>query len=86
MVLTDTPEAVAPSSASSSIASDDPHRMETWDELMSARRLWSNAALEVGFSADADVEGALMLCAASAEIELPRFTIDALGARDWVAE
>lgn len=83
MVLTDVPD-----KAGSLRAADvyDPHRMETWDELMRARRLWSNAVLEVGFAADADVEAALLLCAASAELELPRFTIEQLGARDWVSE
>ena len=84
MILTDAPEAAAAAAASGD--GYDPHLMETWDELMSARRLWSNAALEVGFSADADVEAALLLCAASAEIELPRFTIESLGKRDWVSE
>ena len=80
MILTDAPEAAAADGGY------DPHLMETWDELMSARRLWANAALEVGFSADANVEAALLLCAASAEIALPRFTIEAVGKRDWVSE
>lgn len=61
--------------------------LESWDELLAARKLWSNASLEVGFMADANVESILLLCSASAGLEqLPRFQIDALQPRDWVSE
>jgi len=80
-VLTQTPgkAVTAPSTSDETL--------ESWEELMTARKLWSNAALEVGFAADADVESALLFCAATAGIkECPRFSITTVGQRDWVSE
>jgi len=61
--------------------------LESWSELMQARQLWSNASLEVGFTADADVEDTLLGAAAIAGLgALPRFSISSIDQRDWVTE
>ena len=38
----------------------DEMQLESWDELLSAKALWSNATLEVGFSTTADVSRAML--------------------------
>lgn len=64
----------------------DARNIDAAYERMRMRRLWSRSSFEVGFAADADVEAALLMCSASAEIELPRFTIENIGKQDWVKE
>lgn len=48
--------------------------------------VWSNSILEVGFAPDVDVEATLLLAAAVAGESPPRFEVEVLGARDWVAQ
>jgi ribosomal protein L11 methylase PrmA len=48
--------------------------------------VWSNSRLEVGFAPGVDVEATLLLAAAVAGEPPPRFEVEVLGARDWVAQ
>ena len=75
------------SSTPTLIQVDDAGEPLTWTEYLDARHIWSNATLEVGFGGGVNVESVLLDAAATAETDtLPRFTIEALVARDWVSE
>ena len=66
--------------------SDEPNP-ESWDELMSAKQLWSNSSLEVGFANSADVERAMLSVLTDAGATAStRYTVDDLAPRDWVTE
>jgi ribosomal protein L11 methyltransferase len=63
---------------------------ESWDELMDAKRLWSNATLEVGFSPGADVERPMLSVLADLGLGTdgrpPTFSYADLAPKDWVTE
>ena len=66
--------------------SDEPNP-ESWDELLRARRLWTNATLEVGFAPSADVSKAIYSVVTDAGLKVPpRYTIEELAPMDWVTE
>lgn len=59
--------------------------LESWGELLDARRLWSNATLEVGFPPSTDVQRALLSVIADAGTPLD-YRLDEIAPTDWVSE
>ena len=59
--------------------------LESWDDLMAAKKLWSNSTLEVGFAPSADVERAMLSVIADAGLSVS-YSVEELAPRDWVTE
>jgi ribosomal protein L11 methyltransferase len=59
--------------------------LESWDELMAAKKLWSNSTLEVGFAPSADVERAMINVIADAGQSFS-YGVEDLAPKDWVGE
>ena len=71
----------------SSFDQEGSETLESWDELLEARRLWRNATLEVGFAPSADVSRAMLSVISDAgQAAPPKYSVDDIAPRDWVTD